>query len=90
MSRSYKKPIFKDKGVVTHKRYRRIIRRVQNSYIRKHLKAMMDDDDAVIPNKKSIVSDYDYSDYIIDFYHMKNNWWKTILSDDMKSKLSRK
>lgn len=91
MSRSYKKPIVKDKGVVTHKRYRRIIRRTQKCYIKNHLNAMIDDEDAVIPNKQSIVSDYDYSDYTIDFHHVKNNWWTTMLfSDEMKSKLSRK
>lgn len=56
MSRSRKKAIYKDKGI-GKKLYRRIIRRVQKYFLR------LGKD---VPDKRIIVNDYDYCDYISD------------------------
>ena len=81
MSRSYKKSIIKDcprnykKSVL----YWRKIRRVQKQYV-------SDNEDVIIPHPKSIINDYDYIDYIIDYeYTIIGNKYK-----EQKEKSKRK
>ena len=66
MSRSYKKPIIKDSSRNYKKSsfYWRKVRRVINEKVKGLLK---DPEQTEIPNPKSIVNDYDYSDYTIDY-----------------------
>lgn len=87
MSRSKKKPIYKDKqyGYQTVKIHNRIIRRVQNNKIRDIIN-LKDIESYDIPNSKIIIDDYNYIDYIIDLrFEKHNNYWKNI-----RNKLSRK
>lgn len=55
MSRSYKKPIIKDKGMTTHE-YWSVIRSKWKQLIKK-------DPETVLPSPKSIHDDYTYSDW---------------------------
>lgn len=66
MSRSKKKPIFKEKGFMKET-YWRTVRRISKYYLRQGKD---------IPNPKSIICDWDYSDYTIDVYHTfdKSEW----------------
>lgn len=75
MSRSYRKPIYKDKGI-GKKLYNRTIRRVQ----KQAYKQSKD-----IPNSKVIINDYTYCDYKWDFRFDTSNFWNS-----SKLKLSRK
>lgn len=63
MSRSKKLPIIKDKGISTHK-YWRTIRRVQKHFIR------IGQD---IPDKKTIINNYDRCDYVINYMYDNRN-----------------
>ncbi|MBP8017082.1 hypothetical protein KAZ01_03680 [Candidatus Gracilibacteria bacterium] len=65
MSRSIKQPIKKDKPRNFQKSaiYWRTIRRVINYTLRKFRR---DVDEMVLPKEKSIVNDYDYTDWISD------------------------
>ena len=65
MSRSIKQPIKKDKPRNFKKSaiYWRTIRRVINYTLRKFRR---DVDEMVLPKEKSIVNDYDYTDWISD------------------------
>jgi hypothetical protein len=84
MSRSRKLPIFKEKGLKGI--YHRIVKRGVRNYLKSNFLNMQDEDfDCVPPNFKSIISDYDYSDYTIDLYHKHKNW-----EDSLKNKLSGK
>lgn len=65
MSRSKKKPIYKDKGI-GKRLYWRTIRRVQKLA----LKQGKD-----IPNKRAIINDYDYCDYIVGLNGFINKKW---------------
>jgi len=77
MSRSYKQPIIKDSPRNFKKSaiYWRTIRRVINYTIRKFRN---NTEDIILPKEKSIVNDYNYSDYTSDCrfnnncYCMKN------------------
>lgn len=62
MSRSRKKAIVKDKRL---KQYSKIIRRSQNQIIKDSIK-LEDLFLLEIPNPKTIINDYDYSDYRFD------------------------
>lgn len=63
MSRSRKLPIYKDKG--EKKYYWRYIRSSIKNSLRSQLYS--DLDYLELPNPKTIINDYDYSDYTIDF-----------------------
>lgn len=65
MSRSIKQPILKDSPRNFKKStiYWRTIRRVINYTLRKFRR---DVDEMVLPKEKSIVNDYDYTDWISD------------------------
>ena len=56
MSRSYKKPIIKDKGLTTHE-YWSTIRRVWKQLIKSGKE---------LPDEKTIINDYTYSDFTIE------------------------
>jgi hypothetical protein len=58
MSRSWKKPWIKDK---TNLNYSKIIRSRINQIVRSILKK--DPEEVVLPNPKTIINDYDISDY---------------------------
>ena len=74
MSRSYKKAIFKDKGIGS-RAYHRIIRRNNGTILRTKIKTNIVLDDIEIEldlkDSKSIVNDYNYCDY-------KTNWEQNI------------
>lgn len=78
MSRSRKLPIIKDR--CSKKIYHRTIKRRIRNYIRSHFFKLIDDNfDDVIPNFKSIVNNYDYSDYTCNLMNsqdidLKNKW----------------
>lgn len=71
MSKSYKKPIIKDRPRNFKKStiYWRRIRRVINYNIRKFKNNI---DKMILPKEKSIINDYEYSDYTSDC-RTKNN-----------------
>lgn len=60
MSRSYKKPIIKDKGMTTHE-YWSAIRSKWKQLIKK-------DPESILPDPKSIHDDFTYSDWKFRFY----------------------
>ena len=74
MSRSYRKAIFKDKGIGS-RAYHRIIRRHNGTILRTKIKTNIVLDDIEIEldlkDRKSIVNDYNYCDY-------KTNWEQNI------------
>ena len=80
MSRSKRKPIFKDKGW-RNKKYNRYIRRVQKQYWKLG---------KYPPNPKTIVNDWDYCDYKFDYHYKLPKYWS--LEDHLyfKIKFSRK
>lgn len=63
MSRSTKLGIIKDRGL--KKYYWRKVRRIINQTVKRFLKE--DPDLIMLPHPKSIMNDYDYSDYTIDY-----------------------
>jgi len=65
MSRSYKQAVIKDspRNFKKSQIYWRTIRRVINYTIRKFRNNL---DEMILPKEKSIVNDYDYSDYTSD------------------------
>jgi len=65
MSRSIKKPIIKDspRNFQKSQIYWRTFRRVINYTLRKFRRNV---DEMILPKEKSIVNDYDYSDYTSD------------------------
>lgn len=74
MSRSVKRPIYKDKGI-GKRFYHRTIRRVQKQAIR------LGQD---IPDKRTIINDYDYCDYIFNYEIYKNSngiWYSHVTSE---------
>lgn len=98
MSKSYKLPIYKDKGICHHKFFRRKIKRLIRQKV-KDIKNLLDIESYEIPNFKSLVNDYDWCDYILDYRYIKrptfSYWnerieeWKKIMYDS-KLKISRK
>lgn len=65
MSRSRKKPIWKDRGLRTEEYWRRV-RRHQKNNMRSDRFA----ENERIDDKRSIVNDYDKCDYVSRFEHM--------------------
>ena len=83
MSRSRKLAIYKDKGL--KKLYWRIIR----SHIKQKVKSIINNPDCDdLPNPKSIVNDYDYSDYTIDNEFGKRSFFNNDL--EWTKKMRRK
>jgi len=74
MSRSYRKAIFKDKGIGS-RAYHRIIRRHNGTILRTKIRTNIVLDDIEIEldlkDSKAIVNDYNYCDY-------KTNWEQNI------------
>ena len=64
MSRSYRKPIIKDKPV--NKNYNRSIKRNQRREVN-IIKSLIDPEDYDITDHKIIVNDYDVCDYRLDY-----------------------
>lgn len=80
MSKSYKKPIYKDKGWakdIYHKKLRVNV----NQALREAAKSG-DVEDLILPEAREVVNDYEYSDYTWDARFDDN--------DELKIKLSRK
>ena len=83
MSRSYKKPIIKNKS--DSRWYNRTVRRVTKNSFRKASQEMMNyspqwlweaEDEIVeieIPNPKNIINDWDFCDWKIDFRNRKSD-----------------
>jgi len=69
MSRSYKLAICKDKGL--KESYWKKVRRITNQKVKDFLKKDMDE--VQLPNPKSIMNDYAYSDYTIDYHFNRSS-----------------
>lgn len=82
MSKSYKKPIVKDRGLKDV--YNRTVRRTQANSLAK-IKLLAEDEleDFEVENPKTIMNDYDYSDYTFDMRDYDED-------DEYKIKASRK
>jgi len=93
MSRSVKKSIYKDGTGREHRLFRKIIRRSQKNFIKANLDKIVSGD-KVIPSEKTIINDWTYSDYKIDYENRRDSWWSKGESDESfnerKKKLSRK
>ena len=93
MSRSIKKAIIKEGAGKTRKRIRKIIRRSQKNFMRAHLDDIVNGEKS-IPNQKSIINDWEYSDYKIDYENRRYSWWSKGESDESfderKKKFTRK
>lgn len=93
MSRTTKKAIWKEGNGKHRKCIRRKIKRSQKHFLRSNLFKIIDGN-AVIPDPKAIVNQYEYSDYKIDYEYASNPFWhKNEESDkfiEQKKKLSRK
>lgn len=79
MSRSRKKAIYKHRGL---RPYWRHVRGGINIAVRDIIR-LIDKEDYNIPDPKSIVNDYDYSDYTINCEYRRTE-------KELKEKLSRK
>lgn len=93
MSRSVKRAIFKDGSGREHRRMRKIVRRSQKNFMRTHLEEIVAGE-KVIPSQKSIINDWEYSDYKIDYENCRYSWWSKGESDESfderKKKFTRK
>ena len=93
MSRSVKRAIFKDGSGREHRRMRKIVRRSQRNFMRTHLEEIAAGE-KVIPSQKSIINDWEYSDYKIDYENCRYSWWSKGESDESfderKKKFTRK
>lgn len=70
MGKSYKKSVFKDKGMGKDI-LRRQIRSAQKNYMRSNIDKFLADDDVNIPDGKTVTNDYNWCDY--RFYHEHAN-----------------
>ena len=70
MSKSFKQPVIKDKPRNTKRTtlYWRPLRRIWKTLINKDFDRVNFDilEDMELPDRKSLINDYDYCDYIID------------------------
>lgn len=82
MSRSKRKPVFKEGSGKRHKILRRVLRSSFKNYFRSNKQKFIDGEINEFPNSKTIVNDYTYCDYR---YVGKENSEK-----DIDIKLSRK
>jgi len=71
MGKSKKKAIYKDVGI-GKKRYHKTCRSVINKQIRE-ISKLEDTDEYEIENEKTIINDYDYSDYKFIYEYSSNN-----------------
>lgn len=74
MSRTYHKPVCKDKGMRS-KVYNRHIRRAQNNSIRTFIMNNSDYTDLDVPDKRVIINDYVRCDYVFGRRDL-NRWRK--------------
>ena len=66
MSRSIKKAIIKEGTGRERRRIRKTVRRSQKNFMRTHLEEIAAGEKS-IPSQKSIINDWEYSDYKIDY-----------------------
>lgn len=93
MSRSIKKAIIKEGTGRERRRIRKTVRRSQKNFIRTHLEEIAAGEKS-IPSQKSIINDWEYSDYKIDYENRRYSWWSKGESDESfderKKKFTRK
>ena len=93
MSRSIKKAIIKEGTGRERRRIRKTVRRSQKNFMRTHLEEIAAGE-KLIPSQKSIINDWEYSDYKIDYENRRYSWWSKGESDESfderKKKFTRK
>ena len=93
MSRSIKKAIIKEGTGRERRRIRKTVRRSQKNFMRTHLEEIAAGEKS-IPSQKSIINDWEYSDYKIDYENRRYSWWSKGESnesfDERKKKFTRK
>ena len=93
MSRSIKKAIIKEGTGRERRRIRKIVRHSQKNFMRTHLEEIAAGEKS-IPSQKSIINDWEYSDYKIDYENRRYSWWSKGESDESfderKKKFTRK
>ena len=93
MSRSIKKAIIKEGTGRERRRIRKTVRRSQKNFMRTHLEEIATGEKS-IPSQKSIINDWEYSDYKIDYENCRYSWWSKGESDESfgerKKKFTRK
>ena len=93
MSRSIKKAIIKEGTGRERRRIRKTVRRSQKNFMRTHLEEIAAGE-KLIPSQKSIINDWEYSDYKIDYENRRYSWWSKGESnesfDERKKKFTRK
>lgn len=93
MSRSIKKAIIKEGTGRERRRIRKTVRRSQRNFMRTHLEEIAAGEKS-IPSQKSIINDWEYSDYKIDYENRRYSWWSKGESDESfderKKKFTRK
>ena len=94
MAKSRKLPIYKDGLAKEHRLMRRRIRRSIKLRV-KDILSLIDKDIYDIPNSKSLVNDYDWCDYVLDYrfcvkprYKVLDDWGKYY--KEIREKMSRK
>ena len=81
MSRSIKKAIIKEGTGRERRRIRKTVRRSQKNFMRTHLEEIAAGEKS-IPSQKSIINDWEYSDYKIDYENRRYSWWSKGESDE--------
>ena len=93
MSRSIKKAIIKEGTGRERRRIRKTVRRSQKNIIHKQHEEIAAGEKS-IPSQKSIINDWEYSDYKIDYENRRYSWWSKGESDESfderKKKFTRK
>ena len=89
MSRSIKKAIIKEGTGRERRRIRKTVRRSQKNFMRTHLEEIVAGEKS-IPSQKSIINDWEYSDYKIDYENRRYSWWNKGESDESFNKRKKK
>ena len=89
MSRSIKKAIIKEGTGRERRRIRKTVRRSQKNFMRTHLEEIVAGEKS-IPSQKSIINDWEYSDYKIDYENRRYSWWNKGESDESFNKRRKK
>ena len=89
MSRSIKKAIIKEGTGRERRRIRKTVRRSQKKFMRTHLEEIVAGEKS-IPSQKSIINDWEYSDYKIDYENRRYSWWSKGESDESFNKRKKK
>ena len=89
MSRSIKKAIIKEGTGRERRRIRKTVRRSQKNFMRTHLEEIVAGEKS-IPSQKSIINDWEYSDYKIDYENRRYSWWSKGESDESFNKRRKK